>query len=184
MIPLFIVFGLIFGRYNFLLPKLPNALLLSRNFITMGIPCFGIGWILKQHKDKVLASMSMPAMYVGIFFLLSIVEILLLTKYNSFGTYSGDYLIFTIPFAASLVTYCLYFHNQGKGSPADYIGYHYSSDIYIYHVFVGQTLYKISTHYIYISYIILPLLIYALTMLFAYVWRTTSIKTYNIQPVG
>ena len=42
-IPICVIVGLITGKYEFLFPYIPNNLILSRNFFTIGIPCFGIG---------------------------------------------------------------------------------------------------------------------------------------------
>lgn len=48
-IPIGWILGLILGKYEFLFPDLPNDLILSRNFFTTGIPCFGMAFKRISH---------------------------------------------------------------------------------------------------------------------------------------
>ena len=171
--PWFVLMGLVMGRYNFLFDGIPNHLLLSRNFLTMGIPCFGIGWLLRKYRDQVLQHIRKPLLFLVVLFILSGIEAFVVLKY--YRGYSGDYLVLTMPVAAALVYYCIQNPTLGCGTVLEYIGKHYSAEVYIFHMLIGRMLLKIIDSVgIARPHLLLPFLIFICTLGFVYIWRNTS----------
>lgn len=171
--PLFVLLGLLLGGYGFLFPALPQNLLFSRNFITIGIPCFGMGWLLRQYKDRVVQVVTRPFLLVFLLLVLSAIEVFVL--YANVSS-RGDYLIFTMPLSVALVVCCLTHPALGSGSVLEYIGQHFSIDIFIYHVFIGSLLAKVQ-QYICFPQPAMPFLIFVATAMFAFVWHN-ALKRY------
>lgn len=171
--PLFCLFGLLIRSYNIFLPPISHSLELARNFFTMGIPCFAIGWLLREYEVKVIRVISRPFALVLLLFAASVAE-LVLYRHSDVGE-RGDYMLFTIPLAAALVIFCLHRPDIGHCSFLAYIGKHYSLDIYIYHVFIYGLLSSFN-RYIPIPQAINVCLIFVCSVAFAYIWHTAQKK--------
>lgn len=174
---LFVILGLIFGGYNFIFPEIPTKAIIHRSAFGIGLPCFGIGWLLKENKDRILQVVTKPVLLAGVLFILSEVEAFVICK--RFGL-NGDFLIFTIPVTIVVILCCLKYPHIGRGSILEYIGKKYSADIYIYHILVGYILcaYPYQSSHIYIPQSIMTILIYAGTIGFSFIWRYLSKKIY------
>lgn len=167
-IPICILLELMTGKYEFLVPFLPNDTTLSRNFLTMGIPCFGIGWLIKQYSSRLLEIFRYPLLLTVIILILSELEIFILKLSGHILT--GDLLITTIPLAASMVLIGVKYPLIGKGSVIEYVGKKYSTYIYIFHLFIVKIfLFKLG-----LPQVIYPFIIFILTILFIIIWKRSS----------
>lgn len=140
IIPLGMLAGLLFGTYSFLLPHYhPLYFLLSRNFLTIGIPFFGLGYLIRKYEPLIMQKkfriLGHPAACL-LFLILSVAEARALVLVSR-GPLMGDILFFTIPLTVSLFLFCLQRPNLGRGSFVETIGKKYTTDIYIFHTFVG-----------------------------------------------
>lgn len=174
-IPLFILWGLLTGKYQFLVPSLPNNLLLSRNFLTMGIPGFGIGWLLRKYSSKVLNIFASPVIGALIILSLSGFEAILLNLGGG-KILSGDYLITTFPLATAMMLVGLRYPTFGKDTILELIGKKYSTYIYIFHVFVYRTLRTLTNGLLEFPPITFPFIVFFLTIAFIAIWEKCSRK--------
>ena len=165
--PIFVVFGMISGSYNFFMPLVSNDIMLNRNFLTIGIPCFTAGWLMKHYEDKLnqYAKKSLPILIS--LFLMSVVEFVVYSVYIKpiLGPRFGDFLLFTIPVAAAIMFFCITRPGLGHKSILEFIGKKYATSIYIYHIFIGTYL----LHYL--PRAVLVLVTYICSIAFAYVWE-------------
>lgn len=173
-IPICMIFGLCTGKYEFLFPSLPNNLIYSRNFITTGIPCFGIGWLLKKYSCRLLEIFKYPILLTVILLLLSELEICSLKFLGHF--LKGDYIITTFPLAASMVLAGVKYPLIGRNSMIEYVGKKYSTYIYIFHVFVLKTFLILNKETLGLPSITYPFIVFALTILFIIIWKRCSNK--------
>lgn len=171
-IPVGILIGLLAGRYNFFFDSESLSVLLSRNFFTVGIPCVGIGWLLHKYYPLLSKKLSTPATLALILFALSIAEMLILHFTTSIS--SGDYLITTIPLSALTVYLCLKYPSLWKNTVIETIGKKYSTNIYIFHIFI-LTIYRIFKHHTWdIPTFLSPFIVFFLTILFIKLWGKCS----------
>lgn len=159
LIPIGLILNLLIGKYGFIVPTidftqvgLPRYIA-ARNFLTIGIPTFAIGLLLKKYIDKICRSITSQKAWILVilFTLLATIEFAVL--HWIFGkNYMADISFFTIPLAISIIILCLQNPDVGKGTYLTTIGKKYSSDIYIYHMFggnfivnyIGAVIYKIT----------------------------------------
>lgn len=173
-IPLCILWGLCTGKYEFLFPYLPNNLILTRNFFTIGIPCFGIGWLLKKYSYRLLEIFKYPILFTLLLLFLSEVEIFSLKFSGHFLV--GDYLITTFPLAAFMVLIGVKYPLIGKDSMIEYAGKKYSTYIYIFHIFVLRMFSIFNTKVLGLPSITYPFIVFVLTILFIIIWKKCSHK--------
>ncbi|MCH5318475.1 MAG: acyltransferase [Paramuribaculum sp.] len=174
-IPFLIILGLILGKYAFLFPQLPNTTILSRNFITMGIPCVGIGWLIRKYSSQLLKIFSYPILLTIIILILSECEIVLL-KFTGSRLLSGDYIITTIPLAASMVLIAVKYPFVGKNSLIEFVGKKYSTDIYIFHIFILNLFAYLNAKILNLLSFTLPFIVFVLTILFIILLQKISTK--------
>lgn len=133
--PLFFVFGLLIGTYNFWLPI--DDICYHRNFMTMALPFIMLGSWIKQHLYELL-DVFKQKMYliVLVFLIIAYSEYYMLLFYDREGR--GDYW-----FSIILLSFCFFvlflrFPNFGKGTIWVSIGKYLSLFIYLYHVLVHE----------------------------------------------
>ena len=167
--------GLLFGRYGLIFPSLPNELTLSRNFLTLGIPCFYIGCLFRKFQDKFMCMLINPFYLLALLTAFAFVEAWLLYRaYLRWGTiYHGDFLLLTIPLAAAGVLCCIKNPSLGRGTLLEKIGKAYSGDIYIYHIAVGSIIVSLQ-NYVAIPQPLVPMILFPATIGFIWVWRRLS----------
>ncbi|MDE5552597.1 MAG: acyltransferase [Muribaculaceae bacterium] len=172
-IPLFLLFGLAAGTYQFLFSFLPNKLTLSRNFLTTGVTCFGIGGLMRQHGAALLRRVKSPALLTCLLLILSVAETFLIMRGGHL--LKGDYIITTMPLSALMLLTAVKYPNWGRGSVADSIGRKYSLDTYIFHLFVLQMIAAVNFQYLDIQQGIFRIIFapatYLLTIVFVYIWQ-------------
>lgn len=179
-IPIFVIWGLLTGKYEFLVPWLPNSGDLSRNFLTMGIPCFGIGWLLRQYESKILRVFRFPILLASVLLVLSECEILTLRHFDKM--IDGDFLITTFPFAASLILVGIKHPFWGRNTLLEFIGKKYALDIYIFHFFILSVYSRSGVEaLIGIPPFVRPFLIFFVTTIFIVIWRKCSLEFFRIK---
>lgn len=145
IVPIGLIINLLCGRYSFIIPIEDPIIfdvtkeIVARNFLTIGIPAFAIGMWIKQYQNQILKYITpCKSLIISLVLLLvAIIEFAVLIYF--FGReVAGDISILTIPFATSIVLACLCYPKFGSNTFVSTIGQKYSSDIYIYHVFVGK----------------------------------------------
>lgn len=194
LIPLGLITNLLMGKYGFLLP-IPSDLMindvpkymLARNFFTIGIPAFSIGLIIRKYNQMIIQTINKHNAWIisGLLLLFSIVEFTIL--YSLYGrTFSGDIAIFTVPFSISLIIICLHYKEFGNDTIFEIIGKKYSSDIYIYHMFVASfiiwlieiilgKLFGGNWNFLYSAFII-----FFATLIFVIIWQRSIYYVKNI----
>lgn len=194
LIPLGLIVNMIVGVYGFILP-LPSDLniddifrvMLSRNFFTIGIPAFSIGLIIRKYNQVIIQFVSKQ--YIWIIFvllmLLSMIEFIALFRFYS-SALPGDALISTTPLAACAVIICLHYKDFGSNSIFETIGKKYSTDIYIYHMFVRLVIVKIVvallnrvSGYNY-EFMYSAIVIFFATLIFVIIWQKSISYAKNI----
>ena len=168
-IPLLVSFGLITGKYNFLFSSLPNALFISRNFITMGIPCFGIGWLLRKYEKRI-TTFKYPVLLLSVITGFSIAETTFLINHN---WVNGDYIITTIPLAAAILLVSIIYPNMGNGI-IRHIGKYLATGIYVFHIFILYIVENINNDYLHFSAYMIPILTFIFSAAFVLIWSKAS----------
>lgn len=172
LIPIGIAIGLATGKYEFLFPYLPNNIVISRNFFTIGIPCFGMGWLIRQYSRQLLKFFTSPLLLTLLILILSECEMAILKFTVPY--LRGDYLITTFPLAASIVLSAVKYPLIGRGSMIELIGKEYSTYIYIFHVFVFQVFLSLNSNLLGLPSFTFPFIVFILTVLFIIIWRKGS----------
>lgn len=184
LIPIGLLLNLLLGKYSFLLPLNDPVIfdttkeMLSRNFITIGVPSFAIGMLIRKHQSRILHIIPLSKCFIICFisFIISTIEFAIITHYYG-RDIAGDITIFTIPATISLMIICLRYADFGKSTYLSTIGKKYSSDIYIYHVFAGKFI-LISTEIViytlfgtYFKYMYAAPTVFVATLVFVIVWQ-------------
>ena len=164
--PLFYVFCLLMGSYNFLDLTTPFQRFIVRNFLTLGIPCFGVGWMLKRYESKVRQYADKIVLLFCLSYIILVIEIIWDFKCAPYK----EYMMFTIPTAAAMMMFFISRPALGKGSIFELIGKKYSAGIYIYHILIGNLIVIFNQQYHIIPAIILPIIIFVCSVAFTYIW--------------
>ncbi len=131
LIPIGLFLNLILGKYGFVL-GLPTDLQqsFSRNVVTVGLPCLGIGMLLKKHNGIVC-----EIRHLGVILIISItllyIESLFL-RHIGIPEANGNIVLCTIPVSVCLFSLCLKNKNAGAGLLED-LGKKHSTNIYYVH---------------------------------------------------
>lgn len=178
LIPFFILLGLLLGEYHFLCPYLPHESSLSRNAITIGIPCIGIGCMLRQYSNLILRKIKYIFFIFLITLMLAELEGGILINYNLIN--KGDFYIMTIPLAAIILLLCIKYPRFGLNSWLEKIGKKYATNIYIFHVFILYLIDIVRKNDILVPGILVPILTLVLTLFFIEIWGFLSKKMFRI----
>lgn len=138
LIPVGLVLNLLFGSYNFLVDDkvFINNIFLSRNVLTVALPCLLIGTLIRYYEYKLPGRKVIMAVaavgFVGIYVETEIIDAL-------FSNKLGDIVIMTIPFSTAVFVLFLRMSVKGKvGKRVAYWGKAYSLDIYLWHIVIGS----------------------------------------------
>ena len=145
LIPLGLALNLMFGKYSFLLANemIGHDITLSRNALTIGMPCLLIGVLIRYFEYK-LPSQKKIILIAFVGLLGVYVESIILN--SIFGSQNGNLYIFTIPLATAVFVYFLRLDVTGKlGHRFARYGKEYSLDIYLWHIVVGSAALRILT---------------------------------------
>ena len=173
-IPFFLLCNLLIGKYGFVIG---HHVWFHRNFITVGIPFIGLGWLLRKYQHDILKIISgkCSLFLFAISTLLVYAEALILKMAKVVN--GGDTYFFTIPMVICMFIFCLHHPSAGSESLLETTGKKYSLDIYIYHVLVYVLLVKITTYLHFDMGGASALIVFFTTLLFAMIFRTAYDRT-------
>lgn len=158
-----IALNLVIGCYGFLFFESDNNLHLSRNSVTVALPCIALGVLLRLYES------SLPSQKY-VFSSLFVSVAMLYAEYYFIEHRAGDIVIMTIPVAVLAFVLFLRFNPQGNAfAIIGSWGKRYSLDIYLWHPMV-MTVYSVFKHHIpfpsHIDSVIIALITFALCVLF------------------
>lgn len=134
-IPLFLAAGLLLGRYSFVLGMHESPpLWVSRNFLTLGLPFFTLGYLIRGHEQTLVGRFGRYAAGALVLLLAGvIVEGRLLAPVWRLG----DLYLFTAPLAFAAFLLCIAHKPFGAGSWFDRAGEHHALNIYLFQAIVA-----------------------------------------------
>ena len=129
-IPLFLIAGLLLGKYSFLLGLHDSPpLWIGRNFLTLGLPYFSLGYLIHRNEGALLACCGRYAAVYAAFFLGAV----LLEGRMLAGVWRlGDVFVFTTPLAVSVFLFCLGHRDFGARSWFDLAGERHALNVYLF----------------------------------------------------
>ena len=170
--PFLYFLGLLFGTYHYIWPILPNDLNMSRCFLTTGIPCVGIGWLIAKYKGKFDKYLKYPVIWILIIGLLAEGEAQLFAYKFGLILFVGDYFALTFPLATIVFITALRYPMLGKGSFFEKWGKDYSLYLYIFHMLIIDMAFNWLMEIRPIIFI--PFIVFPATLIFSYVWIKAS----------
>lgn len=177
--PMLYLLGLCLGTYSIIFEISPSSDF-YRNFITVGIPCVGAGYLLRKHQEKILSWFSKPLLLFLFILLFSEIEAFILRMYLYSEAFSGDFYAFSILLGISTVIIALKYPGIGSNTLAERLGKNKSLWIYIFHVIVLRKINVYIKHYgIDIPIFLLPVLVFICTVIFASIWQKVSEKFFT-----
>lgn len=176
--PFFYLLGLCLGTYSIIFNLNPSSDF-YRNFITIGIPCVGAGYLLKQYQEKIIYLFSRPLLLFLFILLLSEIEAFILRTYLYSQAFSGDFYVCSILLGVSTVILAIKYPWIGNNTLIDRLGKNKSLLIYIFHVIVLRKINVYFQHYqVDLSPYLLPLLVFVVTLIFVNIWQKASEKIF------
>lgn len=165
IIVIFLVCDLIFGKYSLLLLNRSFPLWLTRNFLFVGIPYFGLGQYIRKGGYKANSNKVKRNLKLGIIFfsITAIFENLFL--HNVGLVTARDHGISITPLA--ICVFILFISTDYRNKIASLIGRRYSQNVYIFHPAI------ISIYYLVIDKTVIkteiawvaPIIVYIITIL-------------------
>lgn len=134
-VPLLLAAGLLLGKYTFLFGLHDSPpLWVSRNFLTLGLPYFCIGYLIHRSEKSLLATFGRHAWACSILFLGAVLAEGSLLD----GVWRlGDVFLFTAPLAVSVFLFCLMHKSYGAGSWFDRAGERHALNVYLFQSIVA-----------------------------------------------
>lgn len=129
-VPLLLTAGLLLGKYSFLtgLHQSP-PLWIGRNFLTLGLPYFCLGYLIHRYEEPLL---SCCGRHAAVYAALLLGAVLLEGRMLGSVPRMGDVFVFTAPLAASVFLLCLMHRNYGAGSWFDLAGERHALNVYLF----------------------------------------------------
>lgn len=162
LIPCFIILNMLLGSYRYLIGIDHPYQFLHTNFLTIGLPCFAIGMLIKIYGKQITAIVKW--WHVILCFIIAYSEGIIKHKMGLHPPGIGDIYLFTIPLAALTFIAFLKKKNLYCGQLIENIGEKHSLYIYLYHGLVLTLIVKY-TDYSFQLPVIDALLIYLITIL-------------------
>ena len=136
LFPVLILLNLLFGRYSFWSDFLQQAVGFRLSFVSVGIPCFTLGMLLRDNCQAVIRQKKFAVVALVVCLVAVYGENALLTL---LGVNNGvSYLLMTMPLAASMFALALaYADKVAPGNLLARVGERDSANIYYFHVLVG-----------------------------------------------
>jgi len=146
IIPVGLLFALLFGSYCFHDYPLPHPLV--RSAFTTGMPCFLLGWLTHRYADRLtMRRIELTLLMLTGLYYVEYLCYIKFVKYLMNPLSAGDLIVLTVP-TAWLLFLCVLKHKDfGAGSPLERIGRDHSTNIYILHFLVGWLLTPIIVHF-------------------------------------
>ena len=144
--PVLLILGIGVGRYSNIFFETSNKMVLSRNFVFVGIPYFIAGYVIRKNADFIKAKLKSSFFFVStiIFVALNFLEDDILRS-NKLAA-KGDYYILTFFVAVSVFLMFLLFDYNNKAEPSklvnmvSYIGRNCTTTIYIINIIILEAL--------------------------------------------
>lgn len=136
-----------------------------------------MGWLLKEYHTKVLKILKSPILLSIVLLILSLSGNIIL-RYSS-NYIKGDYLITTFPLAVSLLSVAIKYPMIGKDTFIAKIGAKYSTDVYIFHLFILRVYIATSEKIVGLPFFTRPFIIFMLTLLFIIIWKKSTKKLFQ-----
>lgn len=135
MTPILLITSVLLNRYSFLIDNTFD-IAVSRNAISIAIPCITLGAIANVYKD-LFSKISNMTIIITVISAIAYLEYALLYIFDLNGS-GADFNILTFPLAFSIFIYCILNPNlsiqpRQLHNRLIYIGKNYSSKIYLYH---------------------------------------------------
>lgn len=127
-----LLLSVLFNRYSFLFGKTFD-IHISRNALTVALPCIIIGAVLHKNLHRINKKKSLIGFVVCL--ILSYLEYGLLHVFDIDGS-GADYNLLTYPFATSVLSLCIAYRDWKTTKifkPFVWIGRYCSTNIYLYH---------------------------------------------------
>jgi len=144
LIPLGILLNLSIGKYIFLIADYNLPYCISRNTLTIAIPCILIGILIRYYEHK------LPSQKTVLYALVIAVVMLYAEQfalYRYFPRRNGDIIILTLPVAVLTFLYFLKLEANGKtAKKIGLLGKRHSLEIYLWHPLVATIFYIIQNH--------------------------------------
>lgn len=177
LIPAGLLVGLIMGKYEFLVPWIGRQQFSDwepycRNFFTLGIPCVGMGWLVRQHADRLLAIVKRPAVWL--------VALLAVSELEVFGLHTfrtnvfGEYVISTIPLAVVMMLIAVKYPDLGASTLLAWTGRRFSLGIYVFHILFLRLIVDVDVRFIIDRPMLLPMATYGLALAFTALWGAAT----------
>jgi len=140
-IPIGIALNLILGKYGFMFFESGFPTAVSRNFLTVGLPCVLTGILLRRHEHLVpnrhVVTVAMCVLAIALY-----TEYYLLLQTNA--RFSGDIVAFTLPLSVTVFLFFLRLNRMsGVFDVLSRWGRNYSTDIYLWHIMVQTLITKV-----------------------------------------
>ena len=179
----FLIGGILLGKYHILYDNVAPKLILSRNCLTIGLPFFGMGWLLRKYQSRIKLRYSvLLLMTVALTVISYMEEYALIRLYNGRGM-DGDLLFSSYPLALLFMILCMKHSNLGNGSFIEKIGQKYADGIYIYHLFIAFCIMNCSKHFT-IPPALLPFVCFFVTLAFVICWRALQRQVISLKQDG
>lgn len=176
LIPVLVIFGMLCGSYEKVTGLLPYNFNLSRNFATVGIPCVGLGWILRKYHDKIIYVLRYPLIWITITAILAEIEVQILRPVSIETATYGDIYIFTLPLSFIMLATAFKYPYWGENSLWAKLGKQYSLYIYIFHFAILQMCMIFCDRYFSLPLWAIACIVFVVTILFSVIWQISSNK--------
>lgn len=131
-LPFLFSISLLMCSYNFLVPGGFYSGCLYQSFLTVGLPCISVGYLVAKHREKLSRCKHYAYLIAGTL-------ILSFTEEFFLDCNRGTYYLFTIPVSVCILMVCV-----NSSAPAckwlEKIGEKHSANIYYYHMLVAMML--------------------------------------------
>ncbi|ROS93837.1 hypothetical protein EEL40_10475 [Muribaculaceae bacterium Isolate-083 (Janvier)] len=145
IIPLLIISGLFInlflGQYSWLIDR-HFVSFIHRNFFTIGIPCVGIGFLVRKFEYS-LPTTRVLTLLVSVLTVLCSLEIAFLFDAGILN--GGDIYLMTIFLSCAI--FCLVLSLKSKAGILSYLGMKYSGLIFVFHMLVHESLSRFIPNY-------------------------------------
>lgn len=167
LIPLLLIFDLVFGKYSLLILGKEFPIILVRNFLFVGLPYFSIGLLIRIYKNRISISEYKLLFLIAIFVLTTLLERYLLVIMNSNST-RDHYISTTFLAIAFFILFTGSRFNKIQFGYIAEVGKKYSTWIYIIHpIFVtllGSVAILLDIESLYMD--VRPMFVFIITTLF------------------
>ncbi len=133
--PILFLASIMLGTYSKIIFLHDNPIYISRNSVTIGLPCIALGCILNCYRSKLAKVIQYSPALIAVFAIAILVERYVLHRLNVLAP--GSNFLFTVPLASAVLLWAIG-HCMNSSNPLiahlAFIGKNDSTNIYIYHL--------------------------------------------------